>query len=215
MTAADPGVGPVAILRGLCPEQAADIGQVLYACGLRVVEVPLNSPRPFESITRLRESLPADCVVGAGTVVSVSDVDRAADAGAQLVISPNTDLEVIAETRRQGLVSMPGAATPTEAFAAHRAGCTAIKLFPASQIGLAGLAAWLEVLPPETRVIPVGGVDADSIPAWVRAGAAGVGLGSALFRPDRGADEVAVRAVAIVRAWNAATGLETSEPRLL
>jgi 2-dehydro-3-deoxyphosphogalactonate aldolase len=192
--------GVIAILRGLTPNEAAAIGRAVHGAGVTVLEVPLNSPDPYQSIGLLRDELPG-CLVGAGTVLTAAQVRDAHAAGAQLIVSPNTDAGVIAETVRRELASYPGAATPSEAFSALSAGARAVKVFPAVQVGQAGLKAWTDVLPPWAELIPVGGVDAASFADWAAAGATGFGIGSALYQPGRAPAEVAGRARAIQSAW--------------
>jgi len=193
----------IAILRGLKPEEAVEIGEAIVAAGFRCLEVPLNSPEPLESIRRLRQALDGRALVGAGTVLNVAAAREVAEAGGQLIISPNTNVEVIAETKTLGLLSLPGFFTPSEAFAALDAGADALKLFPAEVAGPKGLKAVRAVLPAETRIYPVGGVDPDSMSAWRSAGASGFGVGSAVFTPGRSAADVGMRAGDIIRAWRA------------
>ncbi len=194
----------VAILRGLVPEAAVEVGEALVAAGFRTLEVPLNSPRPLESIARLAAALGDRAIVGAGTVLTPAEAHAVADAGGRLMVSPNTDAAVIAAARARHMLALPGVFTPTEAFAALVAGADALKLFPAEIAGPAGLKALRAVLPAGTRVYAVGGVSPETIPAWRAAGASGAGLGSALFTPGRSAAEVGERAAAFVRAWRAA-----------
>ena len=194
----------VAILRGLVPEAAVEVGEALVAAGFRTLEVPLNSPRPLESIARLAAALGDRAIVGAGTVLTPAEAHAVADAGGRLMVSPNTDAAVIAAARARHMLALPGVFTPTEAFAALAAGADALKLFPAEIAGPAGLKALRAVLPAGTRVYAVGGVSPETIPAWRAAGASGAGLGSALFTPGRSAAEVGDRAAAFVRAWRAA-----------
>jgi 2-dehydro-3-deoxyphosphogalactonate aldolase len=203
MTASSTGL--VAILRGITPEESESIGKALYAAGFRALEVPLNSPEPFESIRRLRASLPGDCAVGAGTVLTVEDVQRAREAGSDIIVSPNANPEVIRATVAAGMRSYPGVATPTEAFAAVHAGATSLKLFPSGAVGIAGMKAWRDVLPAEVEMLPVGGVDSSNLAEWIAAGAGGAGIGSSLYKPGRGADDVAARAAALMAAWLGAT----------
>lgn len=193
--------GLVAILRGVTPPESVDLATAVLEAGFDAVEVPLNSPDPLASVRRIREVAGPDARVGAGTVLTPDDVRRAADAGASLVVSPNTRPDVVAETVRLGLESYPGAATPTEAFAALDAGATAVKLFPATAVGVSGLRAWASVLPAGTALVPVGGVDATNLGEWARAGAAGAGLGTSLYRPGDTAGTVAARAAELVRVW--------------
>jgi 2-dehydro-3-deoxyphosphogalactonate aldolase len=200
-------VGLVAILRGVTPGEAVAVAEAIFAAGFDAVEVPYNSPDPLESIRRIRAAGPADRRVGAGTVLTPDDVRRAADAGASLIVSPNTRPDVVAETVRLGLESCPGAATPTEAFAALDAGASAIKLFPSSAVGINGMRAWASVLPAGTALVPVGGVDASNLGHWAHAGAAGAGIGTSLYRPGDPPDEVGTRAADLARIWSQAMKL--------
>ncbi|SOB78824.1 2-keto-3-deoxy-phosphogalactonate aldolase [Sphingomonas guangdongensis] len=190
----------IAILRGVTPEEVVAVGEALVAAGFTLIEVPLNSPDPLSSMVRLAEALAGRAQVGAGTVLRVADVAAVADAGGALVISPNADTRVIAAAAARDLVSLPGIATPTEAFAALDAGAAALKLFPAEASSPAVLRAMRAVLPPGTRVLPVGGITPDAMAPWRAAGAAGFGLGSALYRPGMSAAEVGERARAFVAA---------------
>ncbi len=190
----------VAILRGVRPDEVEAIGDALVEAGFALIEVPLNSPEPFSSIARLARRVPAEVAVGAGTVLRADDVARVAEAGGAMVISPNMNLSVIAASVAAGLVSLPGISTPTEAFAALDAGAAAIKLFPAEGSSPAILKAMRAVLPPGTRVLPVGGVTPELMGPWREAGAAGFGLGSALYKPGMSAAEVGARARAFVAA---------------
>ncbi|WP_292080200.1 MULTISPECIES: 2-dehydro-3-deoxy-6-phosphogalactonate aldolase [Brevundimonas] len=192
----------IAILRGLKPDEAVEVGEAIVAAGFRCLEVPLNSPEPLESIRRLRQALDGRALVGAGTVLNVAAAREVAQAGGQLIISPNTNVEVIAETKTLGLLSLPGFFTPSEAFAALDAGADALKLFPAEIAGPKGLKAVRAVLPAETRIYPVGGVDPDSMSAWRSAGASGFGIGSAVFKPGQSAEQVARQAEAFVAHWS-------------
>jgi 2-dehydro-3-deoxyphosphogalactonate aldolase len=196
--------GLIAILRGIRPGQAVEVGLALHGAGLRVIEVPLNSPEPLESIRLLRGALPPGCVVGAGTVLTVDQVAAVHRAGGQLVVMPHGDPAVIRAARAAGLWVTPGVATPTEAFAALAAGATALKAFPAEALPPAVIRAWLAVLPRGTRLVPVGGIVPGSLSAYVAAGAAAFGLGSALYRPGDASGEVAARAAAFVAAWHEA-----------
>ena len=196
----------VAILRGLEPTRAIETGRVLHASGIRVIEVPLNSPDPFASIAALTSSLGTDCLIGAGTVLDRDAVNRTHAAGGRLVVAPNCDPEVIRTALNLGMEVMPGIATPTEAFAAIRAGATKLKLFPASAYGPRFLQAVRAVLPKHIRMYPVGGVGAADIPTWLAAGADGFGFGSELFRPDYDLPEIGRRAAQMVQAWQSARG---------
>lgn len=191
----------VAILRGLTPDEAPDVGEALVGAGFTLVEVPLNSPDPLRSIAVLAERLHGRALVGAGTVLNPSQVGEVAAAGGTLVVSPNADPAVIGATVAAGLVSLPGYQTPTEAFAALAAGATALKLFPADVATPLALKAHRAVLPPDTWVLAVGGVVPESIAGWRRAGADGFGLGSNLYRPGKAAADVARDAAAYVAAF--------------
>ena len=194
----------VAILRGVRPDEVEAIGEALVEAGIGIVEVPLNSPSPLESIARLASRLAGRAVVGAGTVLTRGEVEQVNEAGGQLVVSPNCEPEVIAHTKSLGLASLPGVFTPTEAFAALRAGADGLKFFPASLHGPAGIRAVRAVLPPTATIYAVGGVDADNLQQWHRAGANGFGIGTALYVPGREAAEVGRRAEAFVRACDEA-----------
>lgn len=193
----------IAILRGLAPDKAAAVGDALCEAGLRALEVPLNSPHPLESIRILRDRLDGRVLVGAGTVLTADQAAAVADAGGEMIVSPNTDTGVIARTKALGLLSVPGFLTPSEAFSALAAGADALKLFPAEIAGRAGLKAMRAVLPAETRIYPVGGISPESIADWHAAGATGFGIGSALFTPDMTAGEIARRAGSFLAAWQA------------
>lgn len=195
-----PGAALVAILRGVTPERVVAIGDVLYAAGFRMIEVPLNSPDPFASIAALAACNRPDWVIGAGTVLNVADVRRTQDAGGQLVVAPNSDPEVIRCAVELGMRVMPGFATATEAFQAIQAGARDLKLFPASTYGPRHIQALRAVLPPSVRIFPVGGIGVNDMPGWLAAGAAGFGLGSELFRPEFGLEDINQRATDLVRA---------------
>jgi 2-dehydro-3-deoxyphosphogalactonate aldolase len=173
----------VAILRGLKPHEAEGIGAALYAAGFRLIEVPLNSPEPFRSIETLRKSLGADVLVGAGTVLDVADVARLAAIEADLVVMPHADIAVIAAAKAHGMLCVPGVMTPTEAFAALKAGADALKLFPAELISPVVVKAIRAVLPKGTRLLPVGGIGPQSMRRYLDGGAVGFGLGSAVYVP--------------------------------
>lgn len=193
----------VAILRGLKPDEAVEVGETLVEAGFLCLEVPLNSPQPLDSIRRLRDALGDRAIVGAGTVLSPRAVQDVADAGGQIIISPNSNPAVIAATKAAGLISFPAFFTPTEAFAAIDAGADALKLFPAETAGPATLKAIKAVLPPAMPVFPVGGVDPRNLAAWRAAGANGFGLGSALYKPGHTVAQVGAAAQAFVAAWRA------------
>jgi 2-dehydro-3-deoxyphosphogalactonate aldolase len=190
----------VAILRGLAPDNALAIGEALVEAGFRIIEVPLNSPQPFVSIERLAKAFP-DAMIGAGTVLDPKDVDRVRDAGGRLIVMPHSDPEVIGRARSLGLSCTPGVATPTEGFAALRAGADAIKLFPAEAMPPTVVRAWRAVFPKDALFVPVGGIKPDTMRAFVEAGANGFGLGSALFTPALSAREVSEHARAFAKAW--------------
>jgi len=190
----------IAILRGLTPQEAPAVGDALVAAGITHLEVPLNSPQPFESIRILTERLGTEARIGAGTVVDLADVRRVADAGGELVVAPNTDPEIIARSLELGMTPYPGVATATDVFAALRAGARHLKIFPADALGESLLRAWSAVVPEGTAFLPVGGVTTATIPGWIRAGAAGAGIGSFLYAPGRSADEVGTIGADLVRA---------------
>ena len=194
----------IAILRGVTPDDVEAIAGALVDAGIHMIEVPLNSPDPFESIRRLAQRFGEDALIGAGTVLRASEVERVAAMGGQLVVSPNCNPDVIAATKSQGMQSFPGVMTPTEAFAALDAGADGLKIFPASLIGPEGVMAMRAVLPSETQVYAVGGAGASTLANWRRAGADGFGIGSALYAPGMGADEVGARAHALVTAYDEA-----------
>jgi 2-dehydro-3-deoxyphosphogalactonate aldolase len=196
--------GLIAILRGLRPDEARDIGLALHGAGIRLIEVPLNSPEPLTSIRVLRDTLPDDTLVGAGTVLQPEACAQIAAAGGQLVVMPHSDPAVIRAAKALGLACAPGVATPTEAFAALAAGADVLKMFPAETLGPVGLKAWRAVLTPPVAIVPVGGVTSDSLGPYLAAGASGFGLGSALYRAGDDAATVAQRATAFVQAWQQA-----------
>lgn len=196
--------GVIAILRGVAPAEVLDVAAALVRGGVRVIEVPLNSPSPFDSIERLARAWGDQLLVGAGTVLSAADADRVADAGGRLVLAPNLDAAVVRQSKARGLLSVPGVATPSEGFAALAAGADALKLFPAEMLGPPVLKAWRAVFPPGTPMLPVGGVGTANLAAFKAAGAAGAGIGSSLYAPGVALDELERRAAALVRAWTAA-----------
>jgi 2-dehydro-3-deoxyphosphogalactonate aldolase len=181
----------LAVLRGLTPAEAAPVGAALVEAGIPILEVPLNSPAPMESIRTLAERFGEDAVIGAGTVLRPEQVAQVAAAGGRIVVSPNFNAEVVAATVEAGLISVPGIFTPTEAFAALDAGASALKLFPGDAITPKVVGALRAVLPSGVKVLVTGGVGVDNLAAFVAAGADGAGIGSALFKPGRPADEVA------------------------
>jgi 2-dehydro-3-deoxyphosphogalactonate aldolase len=190
----------VAILRGVRPDEVDAIGDELVDAGFTLIEVPMNSPDPLDSVARLARRLGDKAVIGAGTVLRAGDVARVAEAGGTMIISPNANTDVIRASAAAGLVSLPGISTPTEAFAAIDAGATALKLFPAEGTSPSVMKAMLAVLPKGIRLLPVGGVAPDNMGPWTAAGAAGFGLGSALYKPGLTAAEVGTRARAFIEA---------------
>ena len=193
----------VAILRGLTPEEAPAVGDALVEAGITLIEVPLNSPRPLDSIRLLVDRLGDRALIGAGTVLTEAAVADVAAAGGQLIVSPNTDTAVIRASVAAGLISLPGYFTPREAFAALAAGATALKLFPAEGASPATLKAQRAVLPRDIAVLAVGGVSPENIPTWRAAGADGFGLGSNLYRAGKSAADVAADAARFVSAIKA------------
>ncbi len=190
----------IAILRGIRPEEAVAVGEALVAAGIAVLEVPLNSPAPTESIRRLAAALGDRALVGAGTVTGVAQVSEVCAAGGRLLVTPHADPALVRAAKQRGMLACPGFFTPGEAFALLAAGADALKLFPAEAASPAVLRALLAVLPKGTAVLPVGGMEAGSIPAWRAAGAAGFGIGSALYRPGDTAEAVAAKARTLLAA---------------
>jgi len=190
----------IAILRGVAAERAVAVGAAIYRAGIRVIEVPLNSPDPFASIAALAANRAADCLIGAGTVLKADDVSQAHAAGARLIVAPNCDVQVIERAMALKMRVIPGVATPTEAFTAIHAGASELKLFPAAALGAGFLRCLREVLPPAVRLFPVGGIGADEFRGWLAAGAAGFGVGTQLFRPEYSLEEVSTRAQRLIGA---------------
>ena len=188
----------IAIIRGVRPEEAEAIGDAIYEGGIRIIEVPLNSPDPLKSIEVLAKRFGDRVLVGAGTVLSEGDVQRVKDVGGRIIVSPDTNIAVIAAAARAGQVSSPGYFTPSEAFAALRAGAHALKLFPAEAASPGVLKAQLAVIPKCVPVMVVGGVKADNMQPWIAAGAAGFGLGSGLYKRGQNAAVTLERARAYV-----------------
>lgn len=193
----------IAILRGVKPDEVEAIGDALVEAGFTILEVPMNSPDPLDSIARLARRFEGRAVVGAGTVLRVEDVEAVGAAGGTLIIAPNANVRLIAAAAERGYVALPGIATPTEAFAALDAGAAALKLFPAEAASPAVLKAMRAILPKDTRVLPVGGIAPELMADWRKAGAAGFGLGSALFAPGMSAADVGARARTFIETWNA------------
>ena len=190
----------VAIIRGVQPEEAEAIGSAIYESGIRIIEVPLNSPEPLKSIEILSEKFGDRMLVGAGTVLLPHEVDAVAGAGGQIIVSPDTNIEVIAATVAAGLISSPGYFTPSEALAAIRAGAQALKLFPAEAASPPVLKSQLAVLPAEVPVIVVGGIKPDTMQPWLDAGATGFGLGGGLYQPGQSPADTLEKARAYVAA---------------
>jgi 2-dehydro-3-deoxyphosphogalactonate aldolase len=196
----------IAVLRGLEPGEAVAIGQALFDAGFRLIEVPLNSPEPLQSIRLLSEKLGAVALVGAGTVMSVQAARDVMGAGGRLIVMPHCDTGIIRAAKDLGAFVAPGVATPTEAFAALAAGADVLKAFPAEMIPPAAVGAMRAVLPRGTRILPVGGIRPETMASYHAAGAAGFGLGSALFKPGMTTADVEGRAAQFVAAWR---GLQT------
>jgi len=190
----------IAILRGILPERVLAVAETLYNADIRTIEVPLNSPYPFASIAALAAHGRTDWTIGAGTVLTVEDVRRTRQAGGQLIVAPNCDVEVIRAALDLGMQVLPGVATATEAFQASRAGAKQLKLFPASTYGPQHLQALRAVLPRDIGVLPVGGIGAGDVARWLAAGAAGFGFGAELFRPQFSDEEIGRRAAELVSA---------------
>jgi 2-dehydro-3-deoxyphosphogalactonate aldolase len=193
--------GIVAILRGVTPDEVAGIGDALHDAGIRVVEVPLNSPEPFRSIATLAARFQNRMVVGAGTVLDVDSVDHVKSAGGQISVSPDCNPQVIARAIENGMVPLPGVFTPTEAFTAVRAGARHLKLFPAEAASPKTVKAWKAVLPRDVSVYAVGGVTPANMKEWADAGCAGFGIGSNIYKPGMSADDVSKAARDFVAAW--------------
>ena len=188
----------VAILRGVKPDEVDAVGDALVEAGITVIEVPLNSPDPFDSIGRLARRHGARALIGAGTVLETPDVARVKDAGGQLIVAPNFDADVVRASKAAGLVALPGVMTPSEGFAALKAGADGLKLFPAEIIPPAVFKAWRAVFPPDCLLLAVGGVGVDNLKIYAQAGASGYGIGSALYKPGRSPAEIAPLGRALV-----------------
>jgi 2-dehydro-3-deoxyphosphogalactonate aldolase len=195
----------IAILRGIRPEEATGICEALIETGITRIEVPLNSPDPFTSIANMTRAFAHQAMIGAGTVLSVDDVGRVADAGGRMIVSPNCDTTVIAASKAAGLASYPGVLTPTECFAALQAGADGLKIFPSFLMGTEGLKAIGAVLPAGTETYAVGGVGPKNFADWIAAGAAGFGIGTGIYTPVMSVADVRARALDIVAAFDAET----------
>jgi 2-dehydro-3-deoxyphosphogalactonate aldolase len=192
----------IAILRGIAPSEAVDVARVLVEAGIAMIEVPLNSPEPLVSIASAAAALGADAMIGAGTVLDAAEVDAVADHGGMFIVSPDANPQVIARTLARGLESYPGVFTPTEAFAAIRAGATGLKFFPAEVLGTGGIRAMKAVLPPAVPLYAVGGANPDNFAQYLAAGCAGFGLGTYIYKPGMSAGMVAERARLAVAAYD-------------
>lgn len=201
----------IAILRGVQPAEVCEIGDALFRAGIRIIEVPLNSPDPLTSVSNLAGHLGDECVVGAGTVLSTEDVDDVAAAGGQLIISPNTDDNVIERTLSKGCVAVPGVATASEAFHALGQGALYLKLFPAGTYGPSHARALQAVLPGDANLLAVGGVGPGNMNEWLRAGVSGVGIGSEIYRPGDDTNRVRRNVAAVVTSISAGNHITTKE----
>jgi 2-dehydro-3-deoxyphosphogalactonate aldolase len=198
--------GIIAILRGVTPDEVVGVGDALYKSGIRIVEVPLNSPDPFTSIAKLAKHFGPNMVVGAGTVLSVQDVNMLKETGGTISVSPDCNPEVIARALALGLDALPGVFTPTEAFSAIRAGSQHLKLFPAEVASPTTVKAWRAVLPKHIQVHAVGGVTPSNMAEWLACGVSGFGIGSSLYKQGMSLTAVAAAAQTLVAAWNHAKG---------
>ncbi|HEV7309825.1 2-dehydro-3-deoxy-6-phosphogalactonate aldolase [Ensifer sp.] len=196
----------IAILRGLKPEETEGVVGTLIDAGFTAIEIPLNSPDPFRSIETAVKMAPADCLIGAGTVLTTEQVEKLADVGGRLMVSPNVEPAVISLAAKKGMVTMPGVLTPTEALSAAAAGATGLKFFPASVLGPAGITAIRAILPPDLEIAAVGGVSDANFGEYAKAGIRSFGLGSSLYKPGMGAAEVGERARATLSAYDSVFG---------
>jgi len=192
----------IAILRGITPEEAEPVCEALLETGLTTIEIPLNSPRPLQSIAALARRFGSQAVIGAGTVLTAREVRDVADAGGRIIVSPSFDAEVVAETKALKLASWPGVLTPSECFAALKAGADGLKIFPCSVVGPAGIKAMRAVLPAETAIYAVGGAGPANFREWFSAGVTGFGVGTALYQPGNSLAQLRKAASEIVRAYD-------------
>lgn len=193
----------IAVLRWITPDEVESVGEILIGADFKLIEVPLNSPDPYESIRRLSRSFGSEALIGAGTVMDPADVARVQDAGGRLIVMPHSDLEVVRAAHEAGLACFPGVATPTEGFASLAAGAAGLKLFPAENIPPAALKAWRAVFAQEIPLLPTGGVEPEMMADYVEAGASGFGIGGKLYAPGRALSQVHERAHAYAAAWRA------------
>lgn len=195
----------IAVLRWITPEEVEDVTAILVEAEFGLIEVPLNSPDPFNSIERIAHRFGSQAIVGAGTVMAPSDVTRVRNAGGRLIVMPHADIAVVKAAHEQKLASFPGVSTPTEGFAALQAGADGLKVFPAEAISPAVLKAWRAVFSSDVPLLPTGGITPGAFPAWLAAGASGFGIGGNLYRPGRSLTEIKDRAKTFADAWRAAT----------
>ena len=194
----------IAILRGISPQEAEPVCEALLEAGLTTIEIPLNSPRPLQSIAVLAKKFGSQAVIGAGTVLTAKEVRDVANAGGRIIVSPSFDAEVVAETKALKLASWPGVLTPSECFSALKAGADGLKIFPCSVVGPAGLKAMRAVLPAQTAIYAVGGAGPANFGEWFRAGVTGFGVGTALYQPENSLAQLRKAAIEIVRAYDGA-----------
>ncbi len=197
----------VAILRGITPQQSEDVVEALYGAGFRLVEVPLNSPNPLDSIERIAKQFGDDMLVGAGTVLSTDQVAQVSDRGGRLIVSPNTNISVIEASIARQMISIPGAATPSEAFTCIAKGAHAVKVFPAEMITPSILSSWRAVLPASVALLPVGGIDHNNMLDYWQAGASGFGLGGSLYKPNLSLGDISANATKL--AWSMTSTMKT------
>ncbi|MCM8543435.1 MAG: 2-dehydro-3-deoxy-6-phosphogalactonate aldolase [Lentisphaeraceae bacterium] len=193
----------VAIIRGVKPEEAVEVAQTMYEAGIRIIEVPLNSPDPFNSINKIVDALGDKMIVGAGTVITKEDVSKLKNAGGEIVVSPNMNPEVISYTKELGMLSYPGVMTVSECFAAIEAGADGLKVFPADVVGMGFIKASKVVLPKKLPMLAVGGVNEDNIQEWIKCGADGFGLGSSIYKPGMTLSEIQRKCKVILKSISA------------